>query len=146
MSLLELKYQQEISIKRVKYEVLSVTRFREKSSYWVEYALRRLRDRKIFYMSVEPDSKIILYEMLENTMIDLEMNIRFKGHTYELLEMGKAKVETYYGMIDVRLNEEVGYYEYQSLRDKKLFLSVEKWEYETEVSLGKLLSPSAIRY
>ncbi|MEE0266017.1 MAG: DUF4178 domain-containing protein [Acutalibacteraceae bacterium] len=146
MSLLELKYKQEILIEKVKYEVLSITRFREKSSYWIEYSLRRLDDYKIFYLNVELSSKAILYEILENTRIDLNMNISFQGNSYELYEKGTGVAEFCYGMTDIRLYEEVSYYEYQSRRDKKIFLSVEKWYDETEVSLGRLLKPSAIRY
>ena len=65
MSLLELKDRQEILIEKVKYEILNMTKFREKSSYWVEYKIRRLEDNKMFYLNVELCSKAILYEILE---------------------------------------------------------------------------------
>ncbi len=146
MSLLELKYKQEILIEKVKYEVLSITKFREKSSYWIEYSLRRLDDYKIVYLNVELSSKAILYEILENATIDLNMNIIFQGNSYELYEKGTGIVESYYGITDVRLYEEVSYYEYQSKRNNKIFLSVEKWYDETEISLGRMLRQSAIKY
>ncbi len=146
MSLLELKYKQEILIEKVKYEVLNMTKFREKSSYWIEYQLRRLDDFKIFYLNVELTSEAILYEILRGTAVDLQMNIFFQGDNYELFEKGNGKVESFYGMVDVRLNDEVSYYEYQNLRDKNMILSIEKWGYETEVSLGRKLKLSAIRY
>lgn len=145
-SLLEIKDRQEILIEKVKYEVLNMTKFREKSSYWIEYKIRRLEDNKMFYLNVELSSKAILYEIIENTIIELKMNISFQGDEYELYEKGTGKVETYYGMTDVGLNEEVSYYEYQKKRDGKNFLSIEKWKDETEVSLGRLISLSDIRY
>ena len=146
MNLSEIRYGQEILIEKVKYEVLNMTKFKEKSSYWLEYKLRRLEDNKIFYLNVELSSKAILYEILENTIIDLKMNIRFQGDEFELYEKGIGKVDTYYGMADVRINEEVSYYEYQNKRDRNIILSIEKWKYETEVSLGRLLKQSDIKY
>ena len=146
MSLLELKDRQEILIEKAKYEVLNMTKFREKSSYWIEYKIRRLEDNKMFYLNIEVSSKAILYEILPNTVIELKMNIRFREDEYEIYEKGTGKVETYYGMTDVGLNEEVIYYEYINKRDEKIFLSIEKWKDETEVSLGKQISLSDIRY
>ena len=146
MSLLELNDRQEILIEKVKYEILNMTKFREKSSYWVEYKIRRLEDNKMFYLNVELCSKAILYEILENTIIELKMHISFQGDEYELYEKGTGKVETYYGMTDVGLNEEVSYYEYQNKRDGNIFISIEKWKDETEVSLGRQLSLSDIKY
>ncbi len=146
MSLLELKDRQEILIEKAKYEVLNMTKFREKSSYWIEYKIRRLEDNKMFYLNIEVSSKAILYEILPNTVIELKMNIRFREDEYEIYEKGTGKVETYYGMTDVGLNEEVIYYEYINKSDEKIFLSIEKWKDETEVSLGKQISLSDIRY
>ena len=146
MSLLELKEGQEILIKKVKYEVLNMTKFREKSSYWIEYKLRQLENNKMFYLNIEVSSKAVLYEILPNTAIELKMNISFRGDEYELDEKGTGKVETYYGMTDVGLKEEVSYYEYINKRDKKIILSVEKWKDEIEVSLGNQISLCDIRY
>lgn len=146
MSLLELKEGQEIIIEKVKYEVLNMIKFREKSSYWIEYKLRQLENNKMFYLNMEVASKAILYEILPNTTIELKMNISFGGDEYELYEKGTGKVETYYGMTDVGLKEEVSYYEYINKKDKKIFLSVEKWKNETEVSLGNQITLCDIRY
>ncbi len=146
MSLLELKERQEILIENKKYEVLNMTKFREKSSYWLEYKLRNLEDGKMYYLNVELSSKAILYEILKDTVIDLKMTINFNGNEYELYEKGTEKVETYYGMTDIALNEEASYYEYINKSNEKLFLSVEKWKDETEVSFGKRISLSDIKY
>lgn len=146
MNLLELKERQEITIEKKKYEILNMTKFREKSSYWLEYKIRSLDDNKMYYLNVELSSKAILYEILENTKIELKMTINFQCEEYELYEKGTEKVETYYGMTDVGLNEEASYYEYVNKNNENLFLSVEKWKDETEVSFGRKINLSDIRY
>lgn len=146
MSLLELQERQVITIEKQKYEILNMTKFREKSSYWVEYKLRSLDNGKMFYLNVEVRSKAILYQILENIIIDLKMTINFQGEDYELYEKGTEKVETYYGMTDIGLNEEAQYYEYVNKNNNKIFLSIEKWKDETEVSLGKEIKLTDIRY
>lgn len=146
MSLLELQERQVITIEKQKYEILNMTKFREKSSYWVEYKLRSLDNGKMFYLNVEVQSKAILYQILENIIIDLKMTINFQGEDYELYEKGTEKVETYYGMTDIGLNEEAQYYEYVNKNNNKIFLSIEKWKDETEVSLGKEIKLTDIRY
>ena len=146
MNLLELKERQEITIEKKRYEILNMTKFREKSSYWLEYKIRSLDDNKMYYLNVELSSKAILYEILENTKIELKMTINFQGEEYELYEKGTEKVETYYGMTDVGLNEEASYYEYVNKNNENLFLSVEKWKDGTEVSFGRKINLSDIRY
>ena len=54
------------------------------------------------------------------------MTINFQGQEYELYEKGKEKVETYYEMTDVGLNEKASYYEY--INNENLFISIEKWK------------------
>ncbi len=146
MSLLELKERQEILIEKKKYEVLNMTKFREKSSYWIEYKLRNFENGKMYYLNVELSSKAILYEILKDTVIDLKMTISFQGEEYVLYEKGTGKVETYYGLTDIALNDEVNYYEYINKSNENLFLSIEKWKHETEVSFGKKISLSSIKY
>lgn len=146
MSLLELQEKQVITIENQKYEVLNMIKFREKSSYWIEYKLQNLYSAKIFYLNVEVQSKAILYEVLENANINLKLTINFQGENYDLYEKGTEKVETYYGMTDVALNERAQYYEYININNSKIFLSIEKWEYKTEVSLGREITLLDIKY
>ena len=145
MNLLELAVNSEISIKHEKYRIMNVTKFVEKSSYWIEYKIMRLNDSKEYYLNVELSSKAILYEILRGVMIEPQMTITYNGDTYELYEKGLAKVETYSGMTDVRLTDEAHYYEYENLRNKKQFISIEKWIDEVEVSFGVLISPHDIK-
>lgn len=146
MSLLELQEKQVIIIENQKYEVLNMTKFREKSSYWIEYKLRNLYSEKFFYLNVEIQSKAILYEILENVTIELKMTINFQNEDYDLYEKGTEKVETYYGITDIGLNEKAQYYEYVNRNNNRVFLSVEKWDDKTEVSLGKEITLLDIKY
>ena len=145
MNLLELEYRQELSIEKKKYEVLNMTKFKEKSSYWVEYKLRRLEDNKIYYLNVELSLKTILYEIIEDASIEPKMTINFQEQEYELYEKGTEKVETYYGMTDIGLNEEASYYEYINKNDENLFISIEKWKDELEVSKGRRIKIKDIK-
>lgn len=145
MNLLELEYRQELLIEKKKYEVLNMTKFKEKSSFWLEYKLRRIEDNKIYYLNVELSSKAILYEIIENTVIEPKMLINFQEQEYELYEKGTEKVETYYGMTDVGLNEEASYYEYINKNNENLFISIEKWKNQVEVSTGRLIKTKDIK-
>lgn len=87
----------------------------------------------------------IFYKILTNKNIYLKTNINFEGEEFELFEKGVGKIETYSGMTDVALKEEVNYYEYISKSDSKKVLSVEKWKDETEISIGKIIDPKKIK-
>ncbi|MBP3708642.1 MAG: DUF4178 domain-containing protein [Clostridia bacterium] len=145
MNLLELEYRQELLIEKQKYEILNMTKFKEKSSFWIEYKLRKLDDNKIYYLNVEQSLKVILYEIIENTTIEPKMSINFQEQEYELYEKGTEKVETYYGMTDVGLNEEASYYEYINKNDNNQFISIEKWKNQLEVSIGKRIKINDIK-
>ena len=145
MQILDLKEDQYIIIEKIKYRVLNKVKFTEKSSYWIEYKIRSIENNDIYYLNVELSSKVILYKILPEKEIQLKINITFQNQEYELIEKGVGKVETYYGMTDVGLNEEVNYYEYKNKQDKQKILSVEKWKDETEISMGKVISLSNIK-
>lgn len=145
MQILDLKEDQYIIIEKVKYRVLNKVKFVEKSSYWIEYKIRNVENNEIYYLNVELSSKAILYKILPEKEIKLKVNIIFQDQEYELIEKGIGKVDTYYGMTDVGLKEEVNYYEYKNKQERQKILSVEKWKDETEISLGKIISLSNIK-
>lgn len=145
MQILDLKEDQYIIIEKVKYRVLNKVKFVEKSSYWIEYKIRNVENNEIYYLNVELSSKAILYKILPEKEIKLKVNIIFQDQEYELIEKGIGKVDTYYGMTDVGLKEEVNYYEYQNKQERQKILSVEKWKDEIEISLGKIISLSNIK-
>ncbi len=146
MNLLELTENQQISINNIKYEILNMIKFVEKSSYWVEYKIRKLEDGKLYYLEISLGSNAVLYELLKDEKIEPKMVINFEGEEYELYESGTEKVETYYGMTDVALKEEAKYYEYVSKINNKKVISVERWGRTTEVSKGKKITLLDIKY
>lgn len=145
MDLLNLKQNQIIVIDKVKYKILNKVKFIEKSSYWIEYKLQNIENNELYYLNVELSSKAILYRILKNNQIQLKISIIYEGEEYELFEKGTGKVETYFGMTDVGLNEEVSYYEYKSKVDNQKILSIEKWKDEVEVSLGREINLNNIK-
>ncbi len=126
MDLINLKESQYVLIDKIKYKILNGVKYKEKSSYWMEYKLQNLETSKMYYLNVELSNKVILYEILKDTKIQVKMNIIYNDNEYELYEKGDAKVETYFGMTDIGLNEEVSYYEYTNKEDKTKILSIEK--------------------
>ena len=145
MDLINLKESQYILIDKIKYKILNGVKYKEKSSYWMEYKLQNTESSKIYYLNVELSNKAILYEILKDTKLQIKMNIIYNNTEYELYEKGDAKVETYFGMTDIGLNEEVSYYEYTNKEDKMEILSIEKWRDEVEISIGKIISLSSIK-
>ena len=145
MNLLELEINQHIKIEDEEYKILNKVKFVEKASYWIEYKLQNIQNSQMYYLNVEISSKTILYKILENRHIQLKMNINFENEEYELFEKGKGKVQTYSGLTDVALNDEVDYYEYNCKNDKQKILSIEKWKDETEISIGRIISLSKIK-
>lgn len=145
MDLINLKESQYILIGKIKYKILNGVKYKEKSSYWMEYKLQNIETSQMYYLNVELSNKVILYEILKDTKIQIKMNIIYNDIEYELYEKGDAKVETYFGMTDIGLNEEVSYYEYTNKEDKTKILSIEKWRDEVEVSIGKVISLSSIK-
>ncbi len=140
MELLELKQDQYIIIEKEKYRILNKVKFVEKSSYWIEYKLQKIDSIETYYLNVEISGKAIIYNILKQNKIQIKINMTIQGEEYELFEKGIGKVENYYGMTDVGLNEEVNYYEYKNKADKQKILSIEKWKDEIEVSIGKIIS------
>ena len=145
MNLLELAINQHIKIENVEYKIINKVKFNEKASYWIEYKLQNIQNSQMYYLNVEISSKAILYKILNTREIQLKMNMIFENEEYELFEKGKGRIETYSGLTDVALNDEVDYYEYNCKNDKQKILSIEKWKDETEISIGKIISLSKIK-
>ena len=145
MNLLELAINQHVKIENVEYKIINKVKFNEKASYWIEYKLQNIQNSQMYYLNVEISSKAILYKILNTREIQLKMNMIFENEEYELFEKGKGRIETYSGMTDVALNDEVDYYEYNCKNHKQKILSIEKWKDEIEISIGKIISLSKIK-
>ncbi len=46
MDLINLKESQYILIDKIKYKILNGVKYKEKSSYWMEYKLQKNKDKK----------------------------------------------------------------------------------------------------
>lgn len=145
MDVLSLKESQIIRIEGNRYKVLNMTKFVEKSSYWIEYKLQNMESFKCYYLNVELSQKAILYEIQDESAIELKMNINFHGEEFSLFEKGQGKVETYYGLTDVAVGDVDEYYEYESKENLNRVLSIEKWRNITEISIGKVIKKSDIK-
>lgn len=134
-NLLNLEYGQYIIIDKIKYSVQSMMKFIEGPSYWIEYKLHDENSRQERYLNVELNGQISIFEVISNSSFNLAMKIVYDGEKYELQQKGNGKIDTYYGMTDVGLKEEVEYYDYIS-QDNKKIISIEVWKGEREFSKG----------
>ncbi|MBE5805512.1 MAG: DUF4178 domain-containing protein [Clostridiales bacterium] len=139
--LLNLEYKQQIIIENSCYEVLSMLKFIEGSSYWIEYILKKENDGQMYYLDVEPIGKCALHKMV-NEKYNIELEIHYNGKLYGLFQKGNAKIQTYFGYTDVSLNEQVEYYEY--ICGNNLF-TIEKWKNQLEISEGKYINKNKIK-
>src|SRR5574344_1557950 len=142
MDLLNLEESQCLIIEKQKYKIINKVKFTEKSSYWMEYKLRNLENNQMYYLNVELSLLAILYKITDEKNIKLDLNINYKGEEYKKFEKGYGKVNTYYGLTDVALNDISEYLEYKCKSDNKKILSVEKWRNQTEISIGKQIKIS----
>jgi len=139
-----MKERQIVVINGERYKVANMTKFVEKSSYWIEYKLQNLVNQKWYYLNVELTQKATLYEILNEREIDLKFDIVFQGEEFSLYEKGQGIVETYYGMTGVAVGDTDEYYEYESKTTDHI-LSIEKWNSRTEISIGNLVKRANIK-
>lgn len=144
VDLLNLEQDQIIQINNKEYYIASMIKYIETSSYWLEYEIVDRETSNRYFLNVELDSKAILYKKVKDT-IKPNINITYEDEKYELDEKGNAKVETYFGITDVALNDAVEYYEYNNMTNKQKRLSIEVWKNETEVSIGEYISKANIK-
>ena len=144
MNILELKERQIIEIKGEQYRVANMTKFVEKSSYWIEYKLQSISSGEWYYLNVELTEKAVLYEILPDKTFELGFNVFFQGEEFSLIEKGQGIVDTYFGMTDVAVGDVDEYFEYESKTSNKI-LSIEKWNNQTEISIGVPIKKSEIK-
>lgn len=134
-----LEYGDYIIIEKNKYSILSMMKFIEGSSYWIEYKIYDENSRQEKFLNVELNGKISLFKIVKDYPFNISMEINYNNDVYILKEKGNGKVDTYFGMTDVGLKEEVEYYDYQS-NDNKKIISIEKWKDGKEFSIGKYIN------
>ena len=137
-NIFNLEYGDYIIIEKNKYSILSMIKFIEGSSYWIEYKLYDENSMQEKFLNVELNGEISLFEIIKDYPFNISMEINYNQDTYILKQKGNGKIDTYFGMTDVGLNETVEYYDYKSLDNKKV-ISIEIWKGEKEFSIGKYI-------
>lgn len=125
-----------VSIEDVDYEVEAVLKFNDHGWRWTEYKIKD--SRKTYWLSVEKDDDIELSLHEEVVAITTEPPkvYEYKGIKYYMQEGSDAVVEDVQGNINVVKGEKVDYYEYSD-EDGEHILSIEIWDGEAEMSIGR---------
>ncbi|MBR2241443.1 MAG: DUF4178 domain-containing protein [Clostridia bacterium] len=141
----KLKKGQVIKIKNETYVVVGMIEFVEDSWIWQEYKIKS-DSGKIKWLSIEEDEgkkQYSIYEEKFNIPVKSSMDFNFQNKNYSLFEKGTAKVNSYFGAVDVDRNEKVNFSEYIS-DDKKSLISLENWSGEVEKSIGEYVDETDV--
>ncbi|SHK40690.1 DUF4178 domain-containing protein [Paramaledivibacter caminithermalis] len=135
-NLLNLNVGDIVSIEDVDYEVQAVLKLNDHGWRWTEYKLKD--SRKTYWLSVEQDDdiEISLYQEVVAITTEPTKVFEYKGIKYYMQEGSDAIVEGLDGNINVVKGEKVDYYEYCDEDDENL-LSIEIWDGEVEMSIGR---------
>lgn len=122
-----------ISIDGVHYVIKGRLEFKSKSGgAWIECSMSRLSDGVNFWLSV--DDKCLLWEVLSS---------KPDVTGYEKIESGTEIVTGAYGDVDCEDGDKAEYEDYCNKADG-FYVSIEKWDDETEYSSGSKVDPSKI--
>lgn len=144
---MKLKKGQVLYIDNQKYIVNNMIEFQEDTWIWQEYEIVSEKYSYRWLVVEEDENKQLEYSLYEkySGMVDSnDIEIYVGDKIYELYEKGKATVKNYFGNADVDKYETCEYYDYIS-KDKTDIVSVEKWEDETEKSIGYYLPKERIQ-
>lgn len=141
----KLKKGQVVKIKNETFVVIGMIEFAEDSWIWQEYKLKS-DSGEISWLSVEENEGKIQYSIYKekfNIPYSLSMNFNYKNVSYSLFEKGTAKVQSFFGAVDVDRYEKVNFSEYIS-DDKKSLISFENWSGEIEKSIGEYVDETNV--
>lgn len=144
---MKLKKGQILYIDNEKYTVFNMIEYKEDTWIWQEYEIVN-EGNKHRWLSVEVgennQTEYYIYDGYTGMVNINEIEFQANNQVYELYEKGKAVVKDYFGNADVDKYEICEYFDYMS-KDKKTIISVEKWDGETEKSIGYYLENSRLR-
>lgn len=143
---MKLKKGQVLYIDNYKYVVSNMIEYSENTWIWQEYEI--ISEQNIHkWLSIEQNeynqTEYYLYEKYTGIIDTNEIEFYANNQTYELHEKGQAQVKDYFGNADVDRYEICEYFDYIS-KDKTTILSIEKWEGETERSIGTYIESQRI--
>jgi len=137
-SLLTMKIGDVVNIEEIDYEVFGVIHMNDHGWRWVEYKIKD--GRQTFWLSVEQDDdiEISLYKEVVAITTEPTKVFEYKGDTFYMQEGSDAIVESVIGNLNLVRGETVDYYEY-STEDEDKLLSIEIWNGEVEMSVGRVI-------
>ena len=141
----KLKRGQIVLIKNERFKVIGMIEFKEDTWIWQEYKIVS-NSNKIRWLSVEEVEGKIQYSIYDENYRVGNVNAiehTYNNRKYSLYEQGIAHVKSYYGSVDVDINEKVVFKEYLS-EDKKYLISIEDWNGDIEKSTGEYIDNSEI--
>lgn len=144
---MKLKKGQVIYIDNRRYVVVNMIEFSEDTWVWQEYEIvDEYKSHK--WLSVEEDEnnqlEYYIYRNFHGNIDTNEIENTINNQVYELYEKGTATVKDYFGNADVDKYETCEYFDYIS-KDEKRIVSVEKWDGETEKSIGESVDITRIK-
>lgn len=144
---MKLKKGQILYINDQKYTVINMIEFQETTWIWQEYEILSEKNAHKWLVMEEEENKKVEYAVFEKYRGNIDTNdIEFTigDKSYELYEKGTASVKDYFGNADVDKFETCVYYEYIT-KDKTEIIAVEKWQDETEKSIGHYIPNERIQ-
>lgn len=144
---MKLKKGQILYIDNQKYTVINMIEFQETTWIWQEYEMVNENHEHKWLVVEEKEKNNIEYAVFRKYRGNVDTNeIEFtkENKTYELYEKGVASVKDYFGNADVDKFETCVYYEYIT-KDKTEIIAIEKWQEETEKSIGHYIPNERIQ-
>jgi hypothetical protein len=136
---MKLKKGQVIYIDNERYVIISMIEFRQNIWKWQEYEI--ISDKHIHkWLSVEENEK---HKQLEYYLYEI-YQAKEINKNYKLYEEGVATVIDYFGNTDVDCYETCEYRDYAT-QDEETIISIEKWEDETENTIGYYIAHERIK-
>ena len=131
---MKLKKAQVLYIDNQKYTVINMIEFKQDSWRWQEYEI--VSDNNIHkWLSVE-ENEYYIYEIYNGS--------DEKNEDFNVYEQGIATVIDYFGNADVDKYETCEYCDYAT-KDEETIISIEKWEDETEKTIGYYLENERVK-
>lgn len=138
---------QKLRIRGSEYYIAGTADYKQKQFQWTEYKLEGGKEE--LWLSVESSTPgkvdFSLFQTIslnQVTFSNQNKKATYQNTTFDCVDAGNGKVGKSSGRVDFDYNEPFSFREYEATNGK--LLSWEKWEDETEVSLGETLRESEI--
>jgi len=117
------------------YDVIGITTFSDKGYTWNDYKVRKYNGDIEWLSAEEGGAFLTISREVMTSVYNGEDTITFDGTTFIMKERGTARVVSAHGDVDVDINEEVQYFEYES-QEGGTYFSIENWDGEVENSIA----------